>query len=111
MDPAKIKAIQEWQAPTTIKEVRQFLGFANFYRQFIHDYSAVVRPLTDLTQKDTYFIWSDAANKAFEDLKNLFTTGPVLVPFDPERRTVVETDSSGYANRGTLSQYDDEGRL
>ena len=111
MDPAKIRAIQEWQAPSTVKEVRQFLGFANFYRQFIRDYSAIVRPLTDLTQKGVNFIWNNTANEAFQSLKSLFTTEPALVPFDPERETVVETDSSGYANGGTLSQYDDDGRL
>ena len=111
MDPAKIKAIQEWQAPTTAKEVRQFLGFANFYRQFIRDYSAVVRPLTNLMRKDVAFEWNDAADQAFRKLKNLFITEPALVPFDPKRKTIMETDSSGYANGGTLSQYDDEGRL
>jgi hypothetical protein len=111
MDPEKIKAIQEWQAPTTAKEIRQFLGFANFYRQFICNYSDIVRPLTDLTRKDIGFIWSDVADRAFQILKDLFITEPILVPFDPERETVVETDSSGYANGGTLSQYDDEGKL
>ncbi len=111
MDPAKIRAIQEWQAPSTVKEVRQFLGFANFYQQFICNYSAIVRPLTDLTQKGVDFVWNNTANEAFQSLKSLFTTEPALVPFDPERETVVETDSSGYANGGTLSQYDDDGRL
>lgn len=111
MDPAKIRAIQEWQAPSSVKEVRQFLGFANFYRQFIHNYSAIVRPLTNLTQKGIAFLWDETAERAFQSLKNLFVTEPALVPFDPERKTVIETDSSGYANGGTLSQYDDDGRL
>ncbi|KAE8557622.1 hypothetical protein EYB25_002329 [Talaromyces marneffei] len=111
MDPAKVKAIQEWQAPINIREVRQFLGFANFYRQFIRNYSEIVRPLTNLTHRGTLFTWNDQSDKAFKDLKSLFITEPVLVAFDPTRKTIVETDSSGYANGGTLSQYDNEGRL
>jgi hypothetical protein len=106
-----VKAITEWEAPASVKAVRSFLGFANFYRQFIRNHSSVAAPLTELTRKDTGFRWTDAADKAFATLKRLFTTAPILLQFDPDRETVVETDSSGWAVGGVLSQYDDDGLL
>jgi hypothetical protein len=95
MDPEKVKAITEWAAPTLVKAVWSFLGFANFYRQFIRNYSSIAALLTELTQKDTGFRWTEAANKAFTNLKRLFTTAPILMQFDLDRETVVEADSSG----------------
>jgi len=111
MDPAKVSAILEWKAPTCVKDVRSFLGFANFYRQFIRGYSDIIRPLTELTKKGTTFVWTKAANEAFEQLKQMFVSDPILVQFDPEQDTIVEADSSGYVVGGTLSQYDNKGLL
>ena len=111
MDPEKVKAILEWCTPSNVKAVRAFLGFANFYRKFIRDFSAVVAPLNTLTRKEQAFNWNAAAEAAFQKLKRLFTTAPILTQFDPERETVMEADSSGYAVGGVLSQYDDEGLL
>ena len=62
MDPEKIVAIQEWETPKSMKEVRSFLGFANFYRRFIRDYSNIAKPLIDLTRKDTAFNWTKDAD-------------------------------------------------
>jgi hypothetical protein len=109
MDPDKVKAIVEWEAPTSVKGVRGFLGFANFYRQFIKDYSDRVMPLTELTHKDRQFTWTAEANKAFEELKDLFTTAPLLAQFDYDRLTRIETDSSGWCIGGTLQQLTDKG--
>ena len=109
MDPEKVKAIHEWQAPTTVKGVRGFLGFANFYRRFIKHYSDLVRPLTELTHKDKAFSWTDEANQAFEHLKKIFLTEPVLARFDYEKPTRVETDSSGWCIGGTLLQPNQDG--
>ncbi|RYO48629.1 hypothetical protein AA0116_g12405 [Alternaria tenuissima] len=108
MDPEKVKAIKEWEAPRTVKGVRSFLGFANFYRRFIRDFAKVATPLTRLTG-DVTFVWGDDEQKAFDKLKEVFITEPNLAAFDPERDTVLECDSSGYAVGGVLSQYDDEG--
>lgn len=110
MDPEKVKAIKEWEAPRTVKGVRSFLGFANFYRRFIRDFAKVATPLTRLTG-DVTFVWGDDEQKAFDKLKEVFITEPNLAAFDPERDTVLECDSSGYAVGGVLSQYDDEGIL
>ena len=69
MDPAKTKAITDWPEPKKVKDVQSFLGFANFYRRFISDYSAIVTPLTRLTRKGIKWNFTDEARKAFETLK------------------------------------------
>ena len=111
MDPEKIRAIQEWKAPTSVRGVQAFLGFANYYRKFIRNFSGTVAPLVRLTKKDAPFLWGPDAQTAFDRLKEMFIRQPILLPFDPDRTTVLETDSSGYCVGGILSQYDDEGLL
>ena len=104
MDPKKVEAIQEWPLPTLVKETQSFLGFANFYRRFIENYSTVARPLTDLTRKDQEFKMTNEARQAFEELKSRFMTAPILATFDPEEEITVETDASDYALGGVISQ-------
>lgn len=111
MDPAKIKAIKEWEAPTNARGVLGFLGFANFYRRFIKDYSMIVSPLYELIKKDRRYQWTTDAQKSFDALKEMFTTAPILAPFDHELETILETDSSGWVVGGTLSQYTKDGIL
>jgi hypothetical protein len=110
MDPAKVQAIEEWEAPKTVKGVRSFLGFANFYRKFIRDFAKVAAPLTRLTG-DVAFVWRAEEQSAFKKLKKAFLIEPNLATFNSERDTVLECDSSGYAIGGVLSQYDDDGIL
>ena len=69
MDPIKLKGIRDWPTPTTVKHVRSFLGFGNFYRKFIHKYLEVAKPLNDLLKKDKSFEWTSDCQKAFDDLK------------------------------------------
>jgi transposase InsO family protein len=111
MDPDKVEAVKAWPTPEKLKDVRAFLGFANFYRRFIRSYSQVVRPLTRLTQKDVPFQWTKTEQEAFDNLKTCFTTAPVLRRFDHDRDVIVETDASDYVSAGILSQYDDDGIL
>jgi hypothetical protein len=111
MDPEKVKAIVEWEAPRSVKGVQSFIGFANFYRRFIDKFSDIVRPIINLIRKDQAFKWTDEANLAFEKLKRMFISGPILSPFEHHRTTVIETDSSGWCIGGTLFQEDDEGML
>lgn len=106
MDPEKVKAILDWQRPTTVKAVRSFLGFANYYRLFIDSYTDTVKPLTDLTKRDTPFEWTQERQKAFDTLKESFTHAPVLATYDPDRETRLEPDSSGWASGGVLTQRD-----
>ena len=58
MDPSKVDAIKSWDTPTCVKEVRSFIGFCNFYRQFIRDFSKIAEPLNTLTKKDVKFTWT-----------------------------------------------------
>ena len=78
MDQAKIKVIQDWPEPWKVKDVQSFLGFANFYRRFIFNYSHTVVPLTRLTQKGIPFQFTEKAHEAFNVLKEAFTSAPVL---------------------------------
>jgi len=71
MDPKKIQGVADWSPPTTVTEVRQFLGFTRYYRYFIPNYSKIARPLLDLTKKTTPWHWDEPQFKAFETLKSL----------------------------------------
>jgi hypothetical protein len=104
VDPNKIVAIREWATSTTVKAVRAFIGFANFYQVFIPNISDIAEPLLILTKKEMIFHWDKACNQAFEELKALLITTPILAHFNPEKETLVEADSSRYATRGLLLQ-------
>jgi hypothetical protein len=105
MDPAKVNAITDWKAPTSAKGVLGFLGFANFYRRFIKDFSRITAPLYGLVKKRMDFKWTEDADQSFKRLKKAFVEAPVLAQFDPDDETVLETDSSGYCSGGILSQF------
>ena len=108
MDPTKVRAVTGWPPPRNLKELRGFLGFANFYRQFIRDFARIARPLNDLTKKDTPWIWGSAQQQAFNSLKNSFTLQPILTMWEPDRPTCLEVDASGYATGGVLLQQLDD---
>ena len=107
MDEAKVKVIQDWPIPRKVKDIQSFLGFANFYRRFIRDYSKITIPLTRLTRKGIPWEWSDKAQSAFEDLKKAFTSAPILTHWIPDAPIVVETDASDYALAAIVSTYVD----
>jgi hypothetical protein len=103
MDPAKVQTIQDWPEPRKVKDVQSFLGFANFYRRFIHEYSDIVVPLTRLTRKDLKWNFSDTCRDAFNKLKTAFLSAPVLTHWIPDTPITVETDASDYAIAAILS--------
>ncbi|CEJ95270.1 Putative Pol-like protein [[Torrubiella] hemipterigena] len=109
VDPDKVRAIQQWESPRTVTEVRRFIGFANYYRQFIPEFSLLALPLIRLTKKDMTFIWSGECQSAFEKLKERLIGAPILAHWDADRETILETDSSGYVTGGALSQKGDDG--
>lgn len=86
-DPENVKAILDWQRPITVKAVRSFLEFANYYRLVIDGYTDTVKPLTDLTKKDTPLQQTPEPRNAFDALKRCFTHAPVLATYDPDRET------------------------
>ena len=83
MDPHKIDTILSWRTPKTPRDIQCFLGFINFYRQFIQDFSKLATPLYKLTQKNVDFTWNEAAQHAFNALKQAFTTAPILAHVNP----------------------------
>jgi len=96
MSNAKVKTIQEWPKPRKVKDIQLFLGFANFYRRFIFNYSDIVIPLTRFTRKDTPWNFDDNCRKAFNALKQAFTSTPILTHWVPDTQLVVETNASDY---------------
>lgn len=106
-DPGKISAIKDWPIPTTVQEIRSFLGMCNFYRKFIQDHATIAKPLTDVL-KSTKFeekygrpftktapvTLGDKEIQAFETLKKALTTAPCLVIYDPNKPTEVWADAS-----------------
>ncbi|KAM3547144.1 hypothetical protein MY1884_009710, partial [Beauveria asiatica] len=111
MSPSKIEDVRDWPAPTNVREVRGFLGFANFYRRFIRKFGEITIPLTDLTKKDKTFEWTKKEEEAFQALKERILEEPVLITADPNKPFEVETDASDFAVGGQLGQRDEEGRL
>ena len=107
MNPKKVDTVLNWPPLTDVKDIQSFLGFANFYRRFIYDFSKLAAPLTAMTRKNTEFRWDSACQSSFEALKKAFTSDTVLIHYHPDRKLVVETDASDYVSEGILSQYND----
>lgn len=111
MDPAKVDAITSWATPKSVRDILVFLGFANFYRRFIKNFSRVVSPITRLLKKDVPFNWDTTAQSAFDDLKKAFSSYPILVHFDPQKPCFLEPDASKWALGMVISQPDADGTL
>ena len=106
IDPVKLKAVSNWPTLTKVKNIQEFLGFCNFYRRFVKNYSALARPLFDLTKKDTLFLWGTTQADAFTTLQNALTMSPVLLLPDYGKPFTLITDASDYATGAILEQDD-----
>lgn len=110
MDLERVKAVKEWQAPTSYHDIQVFMGFTNFYRKFIKGYSRITAPTTALLKgsvngrKAGPFQWPEEASQSFQRLKDAFMSATILRHWDLEKRTRVETDASDKAISGILSQ-------
>ncbi|CAJ0967797.1 unnamed protein product, partial [Ranitomeya imitator] len=110
MDLVKVQAIYDWTQPTSLKSLQKFLGFANFYRRFINNFSSIAKPLTDLTKKGADVVnWSSAAVEAFQELKRRFSSAPVLCQPDVSLPFQVEVDASEIGAGAVLSQRSSDG--
>ena len=103
MEEEKVDGVLSWPQPKTVKDIRKFLGLANYYRRFIKDFARVARPLNILTRKDKKWWWKEAQQEAFNKLKQVFTTKPVLVALDLDKEFRVEANASNYTTGGVLS--------
>ena len=109
-DPEKVKAIQDWPKPTNVKELRQFLGLANYLHKFAKNYANTIHPLTQLLRKDIVWEWSQTCETAFNAVKNSLMNSPVLILPDHEKPFYVVCDASDFAIGSALMQLDSEGR-
>src|SRR5436853_304224 len=98
------QSVREWATPKNLRAVRGFIGFANFYRRFIRNFSAIAKPLTDLTKKDQPWKWGSEQQDAFDERIKAFTSPPILKHFDPTKEIILETDASNFAIGCVLSQ-------
>jgi len=103
MEKEKIDEVLSWPEPKNVKDVRKFLGLANYYRRFIKDFAQIARPMNMLMRKDVKWQWGREQQKAFDKLKEIFTTRPVLAAPDLNKEFRVEADASNYATGGVLS--------
>jgi len=103
MEQEKIKAVKEWKMPTKVKDVESFLGFSNFYRHFIQNFSHTAKPLNELKGKKEWK-WEKKHQRVFEELKEKITSQPVLALPRREGKFRVETDALGHAIGEVLFQ-------
>ena len=104
MDESKIKAIQKWDPPTKVPQLRSFLSLVNYYRRFIKGYSARAAPLTNLLKKSKAWTWDEKCQQAFKDLKKVVIEELMLALFDHTKVFEVHTDTSDFAIGGVLMQ-------
>ena len=119
-DPDKIKAVTEWPRPTTVTEVRSFLGFVSYYRgRFIPNFSKVAKPLNTLlqnlegtaNQKKKFKVnWGPEQQEAFETLQRLCTEAPILAYADFKTPFILHTDASSHGLGAVPYQYQDNQR-
>ena len=110
-DPAKVKAVEDFPRPQNLKQTRSFLGLASYYRRFILSFSKIATPLFALTKKDAPFEWTTSCEDAFERLKLLLTTAPVLAFPDFSCDFHLETDASGLGLGAVISQEQADGPI
>ncbi|UYV70783.1 K02A2.6-like [Cordylochernes scorpioides] len=108
-DPNKVQAIREFPSPSSISEVRRFLGMVNFTGKFIPDLSTILYPLNQLLVKRNDWRWDSAQEEAFEKVKKLLSTSPALTLFDPNLPTTVSADASSYGLGAVLLQKSEDG--
>ena len=109
VNPKKISAVSDWEPPKNVKQIQSFLGFCNYYRKFVKDFSKIAHPLTELTKKAKAFTWTSKEQGAFDELKKAMTKTPVLRCADPKLPYEVTADASDTGVGGVLTQTDDSG--
>ena len=111
MELNRIETIKDWPEPASVRDIQVFLAFANFYRRFIKGFSPIAASLTGILQGGQkskfkgHFALNPETRSAFETLRETFISAPILRHFDPLLPIRIETDASGFALSGILSQF------
>ena len=109
VEPEKIEALGRWRRPlTTVKQVRQFLGMASYYRMFVPNFASLVAPLTHMTRKDARVVWTAEAQEAVNKVIGALQRAPALLMWSPVRKARVTTDASLVGIGALLEQYVEE---
>jgi transposase InsO family protein len=104
VSPEKVAAMKDWPVPKCVSELRSFLGTASYYRRFVLNFAQIAAPLHDLTKQNAKFVWSEACQAAFEQLKRVLCEAPVLAFPVKDAMFVLDTDASDRGIGGVLSQ-------
>jgi len=108
-DREKVRAMAQWPRPSNVRQIRQFVGLASWYRRFIPEFSATAAPLTRLTRKNARWQWGNGEEQAFQTLKKSLASAPVLACPDFGRRFVLQTDASTTGLGAVLTQHFEDG--
>ena len=103
-DPKKTECIRNWPIPSTVKEVRSFLGFCSYYRRFIFRFAEIAKPLHKLTEKSERFKWTEECLEAFRNLKSKLINAPILAHPDFSRSFILDVDACDQSIGGVISQ-------
>jgi hypothetical protein len=95
IDPSKVQELMDWKPPTSVLQIRSFLGLAGYYHRFIPDFFRIAKPMTELLKKGVKFVWDEDCEKAFHTLRAQLTTTPVLDQPDNTKPFDVYCDASG----------------
>jgi hypothetical protein len=95
IDPSKVQEVMDWKPPTSVHQIRSFLGLAGYYHRFIPDFSKIAKPMTELLKKGGKFSWDQKCEDAFHTLRDHLTTAPVLAQPDVSKPFDIYCDASG----------------
>jgi hypothetical protein len=102
-DPEKIEKVENFPVPKSVTQLRSALGLFTYYRKFVKDFSKIARPLFELLKKDTYYIWTEKQQTAFDRLKLALISAPILTYPDFEKPFIIYTDASKIGLRAVLA--------
>ena len=103
-DPTKVESVTNWQSPTSVKEIRSFLGLAGYYRRFIENFFKIAKPMTELLKKETKYVWIEDCEASFQELKKRLVIAPVLILPGIHKDYQVYCDASRQGLGGVLMQ-------
>jgi len=108
-DQLKTDVVANWPRPSNVADVRSFCGLASYYRNFVEGFAKIAHPLHDLTKKNAAFVWTEACEEAFVELKKRLTSAPILAAPTDHGEYILDTDASDFALGAVLQQKQDDG--